>query len=556
MEGLTMQTEKSEPHENKAIREELQTLKNRINLIEATLDIREWRQYEANQDDSLRADEDFELNFTTQADDSIEFRIGEYGMAWLGNIVLLFGISFLVQYLQNAGLQAVSAFTGFISVALIYAGAYFTVKSLPYLSKLFAYNGHLLLFYMALKLHFFQADPIIKNNFSGHLIVLVVTGILIYLAYQHKSQLMAGMVLLMMLFTGMISQVPLFSAGITTLVALFSILLYNRFGWLKLVFVFIFLIYLGHLSWLLNSPLAGNTLEFNLSARNGAYLIFATSFIISLLAILPKNENVSDDFIISSIVLNGFIFSAVLALSVVIYFSNNYIPVFSILTIFCLAYSVMLQSRSDLKITASMYALYGFLAMSVTIYGILLFPKAFMLLSLQSLLVVSMALWFRSRFIVIMNTILFMVLIMIYLAIPERHNPTNFSFMLVALITARIINWKKERLNIKTELIRNIYLTFGFVMTLFAFYHAFPPDYITISWIVAALLFFLVGRLIHNIKYRWLAIGTLVASGIKLIFIDLSDIDIGFRVLVFLLLAVISITVSILYTKYLIKKKE
>lgn len=551
-----MQTEKSELYEIKVIREEIQSLKDRINLMEATLDIKEWRQSQSSQADSTQPDDDFELNFSTKSDDSIEFRIGEYGMAWLGNIVLVFGISFLVQYLQNTGLLLISALTGFISVALIYSGAYLTKKSLPYLSKLFAYTGHLLLFYMVLKLHFFQAEPLIKSSFIGHLILIVVPGILFFLAFQRKSQLMTGIVLLMILFSGMISNLPSFAAAITTVVASLSVMLYYRFGWLKLVFIFIFLVYLGHLNWLLNSPFAGNTLEFIKSPGNGYYGLFATGLIISLIAILPKKEHVSDDFILSSIVLNGFIFSSILAVTVVTYFSNNYVPVFSALALSCLAYSIILQSRSSLKITASMYALYGFLAMSVAFYGILLFPKAFMLLAVQSFLVVSMALWFRSRFIVVMNTILFLILLLIYLASPESHNPTNFSFMLVALITARIINWKKERLNIKTELIRNLYLFFGFVMTLYAFYHTFPPDYVTVSWIVAALLFFLVGRIINNIKYRWLAIGALVASGIKLIFIDLSDIDIGFRVLVFLLLAVISITVSILYTKYLIKKKE
>jgi hypothetical protein len=47
----------------------------------------------------------------------------------------------------------------------------------------------------------------------------------------------------------------------------------------------------------------------------------------------------------------------------------------------------------------------------------------------------------------------------------------------------------------------------------------------------------------------------LVSSGIKLIFVDLAHIDIVLRILMLLLLAIISISVSILYTKYLIKKR-
>jgi len=551
-----MQIEKSDSRELNSLRNEIEELKNRINLIEASLDIQEWKQSQSISAHKDRPDDDFELTIPLQAGDSIEFRVGEYGMAWIGNIVLLFGISFLVQYLQKSGYQVFSALIGFISVAAIYAGAYFTRISLTYLSKLFAYTGHLLLFYMALRLHFFQVDPLIKDDLTGIIALVIVPAILLYLSYHRKSQLMSGMALLMLLFSGIISNSVPIASGITTVVALLVMMFYYRLGWLKIVFIFIFLIYLSHLNWLLNSPFASHKLEFIKSPGIGYSYIFATGFILSLLALIPKKKDVSDDFIITSIIWNGLLFSLVLAITVVTFLSANYVPVFAVLAVFCLAYAVLLQSRSPLKITASMYALYGFLALSVAFYGILLLPKVFMLLAVQSLLVVIMALWFRSQFIVIMNSILFMVLLIVYLSTSGDHNPTNFSFMLVALITARFINWKKERLNIKTEYIRNLYLAFGFVMTLIAFYHAFPPSYITVSWIFAALLFFIVGRLINNIKYRWLAIGILIVSALKLIFVDLSSIDIGFRVLVFLLLAIILISVSILYTKFLVKKKE
>ncbi|HAQ18565.1 MAG TPA: hypothetical protein DCR40_04935 [Prolixibacteraceae bacterium] len=551
-----MQTEKSDSQELKTIREELHQLNTRITRLEALFDKQKGTKSQIPAIDSEQPDDDFELNFSSKSDDSIEFRVGEYGMAWLGNIVLLFGISFLVQYLQNSGYKVFSALIGFILVGGIYAGAYYTRQSLSYLSKLFAYTGHLLLFYMMLRLHFFQDDPLIPNNLAGHFALVLVPGVLLYLSYGRKSQLLAGIALLMLLFSGIISNSVPFASGITTLVALLSVILFYRLGWLKIVFIFIFLIYLGHLNWFLNSPFLGNKLEFIKSPGIGYFHLFATGFIISILALLPKKEDVSDDFIITSVVWNGLLFTLVLALTVVTYLSHNYVPVFAVLAIVCLIYSVILQSRSYLKITASMYALYGFLALSVAFYGILLFPKVYMLLALQSLLVVSMALWFRSRFIVVMNTFLFLILMIFYLSSQANHNPTSFSFMLVAFITARIINLKKERLNIKTEYIRNLYLVIGFVMTLVAFYHAVPESYITVSWITAAILFFILGRLINNIKYRWLAIGIIVVSFVKLIFFDMSDIDIGFRVLVFLFLAIISIAVSVLYTKYLIKKKE
>ena len=542
--------------DNSDIRKELQQIKDRVNLVETTLDIQEWKENRTIVANSEQTGDDFDWNLSSKSDDSIEFRIGEYGMAWLGNIVLLFGIGFLVQYLQNSGYLIFSTLIGCISIAGIYAGSYFTRTSYSFLSKLFAYNGHLLLFFMTLRLHFFQAEPLIPNKTIGILVVFIVLGVLFYLAYQRKSQLMAGMVLFMILISGIVSNSIQLLPVMTVAAALLAVVLYYKFGWLNILSIFIFLIFLTQLNGLFNNPFIGNKLEIIKSPGMSYLYLFATAIIFSTIALLPKEEHVSDDFIITSILLNGLSFSFILAVFVITFLRNNYVPVFGAIAVVCLVYAVILQSRSSLKITASMYALYGFLAMSVAFYGILLLPKAYMLLSLQSLLVVSMALWFRSRFIVVMNTILFMLLLIFYLSDQVSYTSTNFSFMLVAFITARIINWKKERLNIKTELIRNLYLIFGFIMTLIAFYHAFPESYITVSWISAAILFFGLGRLINNIKYRWLAIAALVASAIKLIFVDLSAIDIGFRVLVFLFLAIISITVSILYTKYLINKKE
>lgn len=551
-----MEMEKSDPHELKPIREEIRQLKNRINLIEAVLDIQEWKSTQPATAVPEQPEDDFELNFTSESGNSVEFRMGEYGMAWLGNIVLLFGIAFLVQYLQNSGYPLFAALTGFVSVAAIYAGCYFTRTAYAYLSKLFEYTGHLLVFFMVLWLHFFQSEPLIKNNTVALAILIATLGVLFYLSFRRKSQLMAGMVLIMILISGIISNSVRVAPAMTSIAALLAVVLYYRFGWLKLVFAFIFLIWLAHLNWLLNNPFGGNNPEFIPSPGTGYLYLLACGFIFSLPALIPKKENISDEFLITAVIWNGLGFSALLALTSVTYLSNNYVPVFAAISVFCLAYAIILRSKSTLKILASIYALYGFLAMSVSFYGIMQLPEAYMLLAIQSLLVVSMALWFRSRFIVVMNTILFALLLAFYLTDESRFNSINFAFMLVAFVTARVINWKKERLKIKTELIRNLYLIFGFTMTLIAFSHVFPSSFISVSWIIAAILFFMAGRLIKNIKYRWLAIASLVAAAFRLILIDMSNVDIGFRVLVFLFMAIISIAVSVLYTKYLIKKKE
>lgn len=551
-----MNIEKSDCPEMKKLWIEIQSLNDRLSAIETSFENLNVEKIQIKEAEMIDNDEDFEFKLPSISQSSVEFRVGEYGMAWLGNIVLFFGITFLVGYLQKSEYTVFSTIAGFISVAGIYASSYFTRNSYSYLSKLLAFNGHLLIYYLTLRLHFFQTNPIIRNEILGIILLLVVVSVLLYKALQKRSQLMMGIVLIMLLITGVVSNSIHFSSATAALTALITILLYYRVGWLKLAFTFILLIYLAHLNWLLSNPFLGNSPGFIASPGIGYIYFIATGFIFSMLALIPKKEEVSNDFIISSLILNGLAFTFIMAFIIVTYFESNYVPIFAAITFFCLIYSFMLQSWSAIKIMASMYALYGFLALSVAIYGILGFPASYLFLALQSLLVVSMALWFRSRFIVVMNTLLFVGIMALYLYESKSTNSTNLTLMLVAFISARVINWKKERLNIKTEFVRDLYLISGFIMTLIAFYHASPPSYITASWIFAAVLFLALSMLMKNIKYRWLSIATMVASAIRLVFVDMSSIDIGYRVLVFLGLAIISITVSILYTRYFIKRKE
>ncbi len=135
----------------------------------------------------------------------MESRIGEYGMAWLGNIVLLFGILFLSQYLQKNNQEIISLVFGFASVGLVYLIGHLTRKSLPYMSRLFNYNGHLLLYIQAMRICLFPGSQIIDNPFLGHALVLLVLISLIYLAYRNSSQILAILVWLMAVITAIAS---------------------------------------------------------------------------------------------------------------------------------------------------------------------------------------------------------------------------------------------------------------------------------------------------------------------------------------------------------------
>ena len=193
--------------------------------------------------------------------------------------------------------------------------------------------------------------------------------------------------------------------------------------------------------------------------------------------------------------------------------------------------------------------------MSIALFGVFGFPLVFFLLSVQSLLVVSMALWFRNKLIVVMNSLLFLTIMLIYLISSKSVDSVNFSFALISLVSARIINWKKSRLHIETDLIRNLYLIEGFFMVLIALYNAVPGQFITLSWTIAALLYFILSFILKNVKYRYLALGTMACAALYLFLFDLARIEIIYRVLALLFLSAISIGISIYYSNR-VKKSD
>jgi hypothetical protein len=232
--------------------------------------------------------------------------------------------------------------------------------------------------------------------------------------------------------------------------------------------------------WLFGNPLMGHTFQILTGHGYGHLYLFAIGGSFSLLPLLRNKDGNTDDLLIGAIIVNGIFFTLLLILISTKFFIDSYVMLFSVVAFCCLVYSVILKSVSDWKFASAFYALYGFLAMSISLYGLVGLPGVYLLLSVQSLVVVAMALWFRNRLIIVMNSLLFLGILLVYQFSSKPIDSVNFSFALVPLISARIINWQKTRLNIKTDLIRNLYLIEGFLMVMFALYHGLPKQFVTL----------------------------------------------------------------------------
>lgn len=479
----------------------------------------------------------------------IESKIGEFGLAWLGNIVLFFGIIFLVQFVQKSGYQTGAAIFGYISVAGIFILAHFLKSTFPKKIYIFNLNAWLLLFYVTLRLHFFTIEPLIVSKSIGLLLLTITTVIPLYVSVKKLSIVLASVVLVLLSIVAVVSDSTHFMLPIAVVIAIVAVVLLYRFGWIRLLYLSIVLVYLITLIWFLNDPLMGNQVQAITEHHFGFIYLFIIAAVYSLVALINNTGSYSKSGIVGAIILNGAGFSMLLTLLTISFFKDDYILMIGSVSAFCLLYSVLLQIKSEWKITAALYALFGFVTLSITIHGIYEFPRTYFLLAFQSLLVVSMAIWFRSRFIVIMNTLLFLTLLIFYLITSQPADGINISFTLVALLTARILNWRKDRLTIKTDLLRNTYLITGFVMVLFTLYHLVPARYITLSWTAVAAVFFALSLILKNVKYRYLALASMIAAAVYLFIIDLARIELIYRIMALMFLAIISIGLSVFYTK-------
>ena len=497
-----------------------------------------------------------ELDKPDGQNEALESRVGEYGMAWMGNIVLLVGILFLTQYLQNNNRALISLVFGISSIVFVYLLGYLTRNSVPYMSRLFSYNGHLLMYIQVMRVGLFKESMLIQDPFLSHTLVLLVLLSLLYLAYRNGSQVLAVLTWIMMGITAATVGSTHLMLSLMVLVSGTAIFFVIRKGWWTGLIISIFLVYFILLDWILGNPLLSKSVEVRSDHQMGYIYLYTIAMAYSFLALIPKSEGIRQSQIQASIILNGFGFSMIIALAVPAFFAENYYIYFGLIAAFCIAYSIWLKVRGHWKTIAAMYALYSFVALSITIAGIYQFPLAFFLLAIQSLLVVSMALWFRSRFMVIMNSILFAGLLIAYVASAEPLNSINFSFALVALVTARILNWKKQRLEIRTELIRNLFLFTGAVMILFSLHKAVPENFVTLSWTLSAMVFFVLSVVIRNVKYRWLGIITIVITVFYLFLVDLSNISLGYRIVALMFIAAISLGISIFYSRKQKSKKE
>jgi hypothetical protein len=480
-----------------------------------------------------------------------ESKVFEHGLAWIGSAVLLLGMMFTMLFVNNAFGGVTAFILGIASAALTFFLSGLLKKSLSYMAFMFTICAHLLIYYALLRLHFFTENPVLTNIWLTILLMLGSVSFLWYKADVAKSQLMGFIAYFLLILTALLTDQTQVTLALFVVATAAVIYFLNKNGWDTLLILSIFMVYIGHTLWLIGNPLMGHSVGAVANPQFNLFYLFLYGAIYSVVPFLKQNGKISAEVCNATIILNSIAFSVLLMLIVLTFYTKSYIFIFLAISIGCLLYAILLNYKVDSRFDSFFYVNFGFMALSIAVYGNSDLPGSFLFLAWQSMVVLAIAIWFRSNLIVLMNTALFTTILIAYLITTKSIDSYNISFTVIAIASARILNWQQNRLELKTGSIRSFYLVITFFVMLYTLYNAVAIDYVTISWGLAAVAYMGMSAILRNVKYRWLAFLTLLAAVIHLFMFDISKMGVGYRIVAFIFVGLTILGVSFYYTKKL-----
>lgn len=489
---------------------------------------------------------------------ALEFQIGEFWLGQVGLVALLLGIAFFISTSFGAAFPpALQIFVGFLAAGGLFALSRHWGGAYPFTSRIFFAGSLILLYFSTLRLHFFTAVPLIPDKAVGLALLTLVLGFLLYVAVARRAEHLVVIALLLGFATSLCSDTGHFALALTAVTAAAAVYLQLRYAWVRgAVLLSVFLAYATHLIWVFNNPILGHPIQAVSEPHGNLIYLFICAALFGV-ANLPRRQG--PDSAPASVALaffNGAGFYGLGSVVALTYFRGQFAGVNLLIAAFFLALAAAHWAHRQSRYSTALYACFGYVALSVAIVVRFESPDRFIYLGWQSLLVISTAIWFRSKIVVVTNLFIYLGVLLTYLFLGPPDLRVDLSYAAVALLSARVMNWQRQRLTLKTELMRNVYLASAFVVVPYGLYHGVPQNYVSLFWLGAALFYFAMSLLLKNRKYRWMAIWTMLLTVIYVFVIDLAQLSSVYRTVSFLALGLTLLAVSWVYARRRRQKDE
>lgn len=482
-------------------------------------------------------------------EDELELEVGQnwFAKVGIGVLTLTVGLSVALPY---AGLPAgVPSLIGAAASAGLLLLARLWRQSFAPLAGYLRGVALALLFFATLRLYFFGAPLLSTDTVAGRAVLtLVVAGNLVY-AWRRHSAWLAGLALA----TGYAACLAVDAAGFVlpalVLLAGLSVGGSLRGRWPGLVLASLLLNAATYFLWAAGNPLLGRPFHFITTPAAAPGFLLLCTLLIGLGPLLRRDGPGEDGLAKSCALLNCALGYGVLLLHTLAVQGAAFLPAHLAAAAVFLGLAVVCWVRVESRVATFLYAMTGYLALSVAIVKAAAAPEVFVWLSLQSVVVVATAVWFRSRFIVVANFLIGTAIVLGYVALTEHETGISLGFGVVALVSARILNWQRDRLELRTELMRNAYLLAAFVVFPYALYHLAPGRYVGLAWVGLALFYYAMNLIVRNQKFRWMGHATLLLTTLFMVVVGTSRFEPVYRVLSFLALGTVMVVVSLAFTR-------
>ena len=485
-----------------------------------------------------------------RTEDELEFEVGQNWFAKVGIVVLTIGTGFTMS-LPYAGLPSgVPSLIGFALAAGLFALARTWRQSFELVSGYLRGVAMTLLYFATLRLYFFGARHLLgTDTFAGRALLVLVVAVNLILAYRRKSPWLIGLALIM----GYVTAIAIGATGfvLPAIVLLSALIVASSLqgNWPGLVLAGIPLGYATYFVWAGNNPFLGRPFQFVASPSFGPGFLLVSVLILAAGSLLRRNRAQEDGLTNTCALLNCALGYGVFLVHTLAKFGPIFAAAHLIASLVFLGLAVAFWVRERSRVSTFFYAMTGYMALSMAIIKASAVPDVFVWLSLQSVVVVTTAIWFRSRFIVVANFLIYVMIVLGYIFVAERESGISLGFGLVALISARILHWQQSRLELKTELMRNAYLLSAFVVFPYALYHLVPGGYVGLAWVGLAVVYYVLNLVVRSQKYRWMGHTTLLLTTFYLVVVGTSRFEPVYRVLSFLVLGTVLLVVSLIFTR-------
>ena len=546
---------------------ETRTTDNDVKLILARLKEFDSRLYEIEKHLSIqnyaRAEEDEKAEErphkktieSIEKDDVLEYRIGQFWFAKIGILAFVVGIMFVLTLPHEDLPRLLPAAAGIVLSLCFLLIPKFFKSILPQLSGYIVGGGLVLLYFTALRIHFLEKDPLIESAGTALIFLNAVFFLSLYIALKRQSVYLTNLSIILGYLTGILGENPYYIFTWITIIAAASVYIKIKYKWETFLTFSIFLAYLTHFIWFINNPLLGHELMFVTETK--ANIIFPfLYFLVFSLAYTIKRDEAGEPFIKIFNTVSNSIFFYILLLGLTVGGNNSELfgITFTLASILFLSFSVFFWLKEQSKIITFILAMTGYLALSTAIVYEFRIPNAFIWLCWQSLIVISTAVWFKSKFIITANFFIYIIILIFYLLLADGFSYVSLSFGAVALTTARILKWKQNMLELKTEQMRNSYLIITLLFIPFVLHNIMPEGFAALSWVGVAVLYYIFSLILESRKYRWMAVLTLLMSIFYISILGLTSGQLIYKIMSFLVLGSVLIAISVLYGRMKNKK--